>query len=47
MSVSNMFQTCNEKIVIISFQKSKKWANQTNKDILLRQIAPTFTTSAN
>ena len=31
-----------EKIVKISAQKSKKWSNQTNKDILLHQIALTF-----
>ena len=34
-----------EKILRISAKKSKKWSNQTNKDILT--IAPTFRASAN
>ena len=41
-----LISECNEKIVRISAQKSKKWSNQ-NKDILLCQIAPTFKASAN
>ena len=31
-----------QKIVRIFAQKSKKWSNQTNKDTLLCQTAPTF-----
>ena len=38
--MSKIFQNCNEKIVRISAQKSKKSPSQTNKDILLCQIAP-------
>ena len=36
-----------QEIVRISAQKSKKWSNQTNKDILFCQIAPKFKASAN
>jgi hypothetical protein len=45
--MSKIFQKCNEKIVRISAQKSKKWSNQTNKDIWLCQIAPTVRASGN
>ena len=38
--MSKIFQKCNKKIAGISTQKSKKCSNETNKDILLCQIAP-------
>ena len=41
-SVSKIFQKCNENIVRLSAQKYKKCSNQTNKDILLCQIAPKY-----
>ena len=40
------FPKMQQKIVRISAKKSKKWSNQTNKDILTSTIASTFRASA-
>ena len=40
ISMFKIFQKCNEKIVRISSQKSKKWSNQTNKDKFVMLISP-------